>query len=132
MRAVRVRATWGGLMYSLWRGFADSWLPGYIKGDAYSSVALNATDGFKVLGNNTRPAGTSVGLSELSGARIRRVLDSASWPATDRVIDAGQTTLQATTLEGDALSEVQLVSTPGGRVLHRRAGGRCSCRYAVP
>ena len=110
MRAVRVRATWAGVTYNLWRGFADSWLPGYIKGDAYSSVALTATDGFKVLGNNTRPAGAAVGLSELSGARIGRILDSASWPATDRIVNAGQTTLQATTLEGDALSEAQLVS----------------------
>jgi hypothetical protein len=117
----------------VWRGFADSWLPGYIKGDAYSSVALTATDGFKVLGNNTRPTGTPVGVGELSGARINRVLDSASWPATDRVIDAGQSTLQATTLEGDALSEAQLVSDTEVGAFYVDGQGRATFRdrYAI-
>jgi hypothetical protein len=133
MRAVRVRATWGGVTYPLWRGFADSWLPGYIKGDTYASVALTATDGFKVLGNNTRPAGTAVGLSELSGARIRRILDSASWPAADRLVDAGQSTLQATTLDGDALSETQLVSDTEVGAFYIDGSGRAVFRdrYAI-
>ena len=133
MRAVRVRATWAGVTYPLWRGFADSWLPGYIKGDTYSSVALTATDGFKVLGNRSRPAGTPVGGGELSGARINRVLDSASWPAADRVINAGQTTLQTTTLEGDALSETQLVSDTEIGAFYIDGQGRATYRdrYAM-
>jgi hypothetical protein len=128
MRAVRVRATWAGVTYSVWRGFADSWLPGYIKGDSYANVTLDATDGFKVLGNNSRPAGTAVGVGELSGARINRILDSASWPAADRVIDAGQSTLQATTLECDALSEAQLVSDTEVGGFHIDSSGRATFR----
>ena len=109
-RVVRVRATWAGMTYNIWRGGADSWLPGYIKGDSYASVTLDATDGFKDLGNNIRAAVAAVGTGELSGARIDRVLTSAGWPTADRIIDTGQTTLQSTILDGDALSELQLVS----------------------
>jgi hypothetical protein len=112
MRIVRVRATWAGTTYNVWRGNADSWMPGYRLTDAnsYASVTLAATDGFKILGRRKRAVSAPAGAGELSGARINRVLTSAGWPAGDRIIDPGQTTLQATTLEGDALAETQLVS----------------------
>lgn len=127
-RVVRVRATWAGITYNVWRGFADEWLPGYVKGDSYANVTLTATDGFKVFGKNSRPAGTAVGVGELSGTRIRRVLDSASWPAADRIIDVGQTLLQSTTLEGDALSEAQLVSDTEVGAFYIDAAGRAVFR----
>lgn len=133
MRVVRVRATWAGTTYNVWRGNADSWLPGYFKGVAYSNVTLEATDGFKILGNNTRPAGATLGVGELSGARINRVLTSAEWPATDRLVDVGQTTLQGTTSEGDALAECQLVSDTeiGGFYIDAAARAVFRDRHAV-
>jgi hypothetical protein len=128
MRIVRVRATWAGMTYAVWRGNADSWLPGYIHGDSYSSATLEATDGFKALGGNTRPALPAVGAGELSGARITRVLNSAGWPTGDRIINTGKTMLQATTLEGDALAELQLVSDTEIGAFYIDAAGRATFR----
>lgn len=128
MRIIQVRAAWAGTGYSVWRGFADSWLPGYIKGDAYSSVALTATDGFKVLGAYNRPPVAAAGTGELTGARVSRILDSAAWPVPDRVIDTGQTTFQSTTLEGDALAELQLVSDTEIGEVYLDSAGRVTFR----
>ncbi len=110
MRAVRYRATWAGVTYNLWRGYVDSWKLGYTKKRNYSEAVLNATDGFKVLRNQKRPAQSAQGAGEDSGARVTRILDSTDWEPSDRVIATGDTTLQATTLEGDALAELLLVA----------------------
>lgn len=65
--------------------------------------------------------------NDLSGARVTKILDAAGWPAGDRDIDAGQSTLQAQTFNG-ALSALQAVAesefgavfcTPGGAVKFR-------------
>lgn len=132
MRVTRLRASWAGVTYDVWRGFADQWLPGYFKGDDYSDCSLTAFDGFDVLANQDRPAVAPVGAGESSGARVNRILDSVSWPAADRMVSNGDTTLQATTLEGDAVSELQKVAETevgefyideGGRALFRGRHG---------
>lgn len=109
MRIVRHRATWNGITYPLSRGFADSWLLTWDRSLNFGEVELQATDGFKVLENYDRPADTSQGGGENTGARISRILDSADWPTADRIIATGDTTVQATTLEGTALTELYLV-----------------------
>lgn len=133
MRIIQIRATWNGVTYNLWRGNADSWLPGYFKGDTYSDVTLTATDGFKILGAYNRPAVAAVGTGELTGTRISRILNSASWPTADRMIGLGQTTFQSTTLEGDALAEIQLVTDTEIGEFYIDAAGRATFRdrYAV-
>lgn len=108
MRAVRIRATHNGVTYDIWRGFADEWQVDY-GGPNYSVVTLTATDATKVLQSYDRAAVATVGGSENSGARVSRILDSVGWSATDRVIATGDTTLQATTLEGPAWTELSLV-----------------------
>ncbi len=114
MRAVRVRASYydgsSTVIYDIWRGTADSWKITYAEGNTFSNAILTASDGFKVLANNERVAVGAVGASENSGARVTRILDSAGWPALDRVIATGDTTLQATTLSGAALTELFLVA----------------------
>lgn len=108
MRAIRIRAVFKGVTYDLMRPFADQWKIDY---EGESSVChLLATDAVKVLKNNNRVAVAAVGGGEDAGARINRILDSASWPADDRVVAAGDTTLQATTLDGPAWDELQLVA----------------------
>ncbi|WP_405149427.1 hypothetical protein OG589_14485 [Sphaerisporangium sp. NBC_01403] len=106
MRPIRIRATWASTTYDIFRGFVDIWDVDWVA-DIYSEVTVRATDGFKVLRNKKRAAVTPVGAGEDSGARVTRILNSAGWPAGDRVIATGSSTLQATTLEGDALSELQ-------------------------
>jgi hypothetical protein len=109
MRAVRFRATWAGTTYDVLRGFADSW-PITYQAPSYSETTLNYTDAFKVLASYDRTASAPVGAGEDSGARVTRVLNSVGWPATDRAVAVGNTTLQATTLSGTALAELQLVA----------------------
>ena len=109
MRAIRVRAQHGSIAYTLWQGFIDSWMIENPSPD-YSRVTVTCTDGQKVLGNYNRVAlGTAVGAGELSGARVNRILNSVGWPAEDRIIDTGVSAMQATTLDGDAWTELLLV-----------------------
>jgi hypothetical protein len=129
MRVVRIRVAFGGgagfgiggfgigpfgegggglIVYDLFRGYADAWQIGY-RQPSYSEVVLTATDGFKVLESYDRAASGSVGASEDSGARVSRILNSAAWEISDRLIAVGDTTVQATTLEGTALTELYLV-----------------------
>lgn len=108
MRAVRVLATWGDTTYSLFRGFADEWRVNY-DSPPVAICTLRCTDATKVLQNNDRTAVAAVGAGEDSGARISRILDSASWSDVDRIIATGDTTLQATTLAGSAWTEALLV-----------------------
>lgn len=128
MRAVRIRATWADTVYELFRGTADAWNVEWHDPGA-SVTTLTASDGFKVLSGISRGAGVAVGAGELTGARINRILDSAGWASDDRMIDAGETTVQATTLEGEVLAELQLVAATaigelyvdgGGRIIFRR------------
>lgn len=109
MRVVRIRATWDGVVYDLFRGYADSWQVSY-DGPNNSTCTLIATDAFKVFAGIDRSAVVAVGAGEDAGARIDRILDSLGWSATDRIVADGDTTLQATTLEGDGLTELQLTA----------------------
>jgi len=96
-------------VYDLWRGYVDEWLVGW-DDPQDSRVVLTATDGFKILARVDNDASGAVGASELSGARITRLLDAAGWPTGDRWIDYGHTTVQATTLAQNALTELYLTS----------------------
>jgi hypothetical protein len=78
MRAVRIVATYNGTEYPIFKGYADAWDISYDE-PAMSTCVLTATDATKVLADVDRVAlGSAVGAGELSGARVNRVLDSAS------------------------------------------------------
>jgi hypothetical protein len=110
MRAIRIIATWASIDYDVWRGFLDEVVLDYPGMAEYATATFRCTDAMEVLGSYDRVAGGSVGAGEDTGARIDRILDSVGWPATDRIIAAGDSTLQATTLEGNALEELQLAA----------------------
>lgn len=107
MVRVRIVATWNGQDYPLYYGLADDWKTDY-DGPFWSTCTLTATDAFKVFQSENRTAVAAVGAGEDSGARISRILDAYGWPAADRVISVGDTHLQATTLDGNMLSEMQV------------------------
>ncbi|MFI6737435.1 hypothetical protein ACIBI9_31305 [Nonomuraea sp. NPDC050451] len=109
MRQVRIRGTYNAITYGIMRAYADSWNLDW-NGPNWSQAEVPFTDGFKVLEANERLAVAPVGASENSGARITRILDSAGWPAADRDIATGNSTMQATTLAGSALTECFLVA----------------------
>lgn len=109
MRAVRLRASYGGVTWPLWRGFTDEWTVAY-DGPNSSYATVTCFDAFGVFAAYDRTAVAAIGAGELTGARINRILDSVSWPTTDRMVDAGEETVQATTLDGNALSELLLTA----------------------
>lgn len=123
MRAMRIRAVWDGSTYDLWRGFADGWEFSY-KQPSYADVTLTGTDGFKVLAANDRAAVAATGSGEDAGARVNRILNSAGWSSTDRVVSIGDTTVQATTLDGPALDELQLTADTEVGELYCDGAGR--------
>jgi hypothetical protein len=124
MVPVRIRGTYNGQWWDLWRGFADGWDITHPAPD-YSQATVSCTDAQKVFGSKNRAAlGAPVGEGELSGARVNRVAASAGWPAKDRLVDAGQSTLSGTTLEGDPWSELLLVQDTELGEIYVDAAGR--------
>ncbi|MGI5493789.1 hypothetical protein [Microtetraspora malaysiensis] len=123
MRAVRIRAIWNEVTFDLFRGYADSWDITWWDPDD-SEAVVQCTDAFKVLANNDRIPVEAVGDGELSGTRVNRILDSVDWPRTDRLIDTGDTVLQGTTLQGDALTELQLTADSDLGELYVDGAGR--------
>lgn len=97
MRRVRVTALYNAVTYGLFSGFIESWPQPYMGIDV-AETAVSATDGFKIL-NLQKLSATYA--QQLSSARATAVLDSVSWPAADRSIDTGQSTIQAATLVDD-------------------------------
>lgn len=91
-----VRYTCNGIRQ--YQGVLDDWNLLYTPdGDAVASFV--ASDGFVYLNNQTLAAGTAT--AQLSGARINAILDDqfVQWPATERNIQAGVTTLGANVVE---------------------------------
>jgi hypothetical protein len=108
MVRVRLRAVWNDVSYPLFFGYADDFQPDY-QGDFWTYVTLTATDAQKIWAANDRGVSVAAGAGEMSGARITRILNNSGWPTADRVIATGDSALQATTLEGNELAELQLV-----------------------
>lgn len=108
MVRVRLRAVWDDVSYGLFSGHADDFAPDY-QGNDWTYVTLTATDPSKIFAADDRGTSAPTGAGDDSGARIGRILDAANWPAEDRSIAVGDTTLQATELSGNALTELQLV-----------------------
>ncbi len=93
-------------------GTTDDWNLNYLpNGD--STASLSAYDGFAFLAQQTLTTATNP--SELSGARVNRVLDDAgvAWPSAQRAIDTGDETLQgdSVTPADNALQYLQLIET---------------------
>jgi hypothetical protein len=93
------------------------------QGDSTASFA--ASDGFAKLANQTLTGGTAT--SQLSGARVTAVLDSADvlWPTAARVIDTGTVLLGADVQAADTnvLQYLQTIeTTESGRLFIDKSG----------
>ena len=96
MKKVQITATHLGITYPIFSGFIKSFTitqPKDATEVAYTTIS--GVDAMRLAQNAqiSTVAGATAG--DLSGTRINEILDQISWPATARVIDAGQTTLQA-------------------------------------
>jgi hypothetical protein len=114
MRKLEISATHLGITYPIFSGFItgyDTLTPQEASVDVVYTT-ITAVDAFRLLQNAqiTTVAGSSAG--QLSGARINNLLDSVSWPASMRDVDAGLTTMQADpSTQRTALAACQVVST---------------------
>lgn len=123
MCRIKMVATWAGIDYPLYYGFADRWKSDY-DGNDWTTCTLTATDAFKVFAAKDRQASTPVGAGQDSGARIGAILDAYGWPAADRVISTGDTVLQATDMSGNMHAELLLVQDSEGGELYMDRQGR--------
>lgn len=96
-REIRVRATWLGTTYDLWRGRVEEWPLNWGQADD-ATVTLEAVDGFELL---ARGDITTTAPKEWTGQRVGRILDAAGWPAEMRDIDLGQSYVLAQELEAE-------------------------------
>jgi hypothetical protein len=114
MRKLQITATFQNVTYPIFSGFITGYqtITPQESNDNVTYTTITAVDAFRLAQNAqvTTVAGTSAG--QLSGARINNLLDSISWPASMRDIDAGQTTMQADPgTARTALAACQTVST---------------------
>ena len=100
LRKIRIWADYddgGGVdRYYLYSGYITSYDNIFRLGfDEVSSVTLQCVDAFRLFQNVNiaTVAGTSAG--QTSGARIENLLDVASYPTSQRLIDTGDSTVQA-------------------------------------
>ena len=99
---------------TIYTGLVEDWNFNYdVSGQSLAEVS--ASDGFTLIANQTRTAGTAT--SQLTGARIAAVLTEIGWPLTQRVLSVGQATLDADVVQAtdNALTYMQQVelSEPG-------------------
>lgn len=97
---------------NLFTGYADSWQETAVTySSGYAEMVLTASDAFTVLAGTTIPAvSPALGAGELSGARIRRILDAAGADTGRRRIAPGYVTMAATTMGDTALNLLQLTA----------------------
>jgi hypothetical protein len=98
MKKVQITATFNGITYPVFSGFITSYVTTYPDNSSFDDVAITtiqAVDAFRLaqLAQISTVTGASAG--DLSGTRINEILDEIDWPASQRDIDAGLTTLQA-------------------------------------
>ena len=96
MKKVQITATHLSVTYPIFSGFITSYVntqPKDATEVAYTTIT--AVDAMRLAQNAQISTVTGATAGDLSGTRINQILDQIQWPATARVIDAGQTTLQA-------------------------------------
>jgi hypothetical protein len=98
MKKVQITATYSGITYPIFSGFITSYVTTYPDNSSFDDVAITtiqAVDAFRLaqLAQISTVTGATAG--DLSGTRINQILDEINWPASQRDIDPGLTTLQA-------------------------------------
>jgi len=96
LRQIIIYATYLGVDYYLFSGFITTYDNTFRQGnDDLSNVMLKCVDGFKLLAGSSVTTVTGAPAGQLSGARVNAILDAIAWPQSLRVVDTGDSTLQA-------------------------------------
>lgn len=95
MIQIVISATHGGTERFLFSGYIEAWNYTYAQDIDAAYVTINAVDGERILNlaNVTTVTGQAAGQD--TGTRIGKILDTVSWPSSERDLDTGDTTCQA-------------------------------------
>jgi hypothetical protein len=95
MKKVQITATYLGVTYPIFSGFITSYVNSQPK-DAteVAYTTIQAVDAQRLAQNAQISTVTGATAGDLSGTRVNQILNTISWPNTQRDIDAGLTTLQ--------------------------------------
>jgi hypothetical protein len=120
MRRIRIRAIWNAVFYPVFQGYVAGW-PLSFPAKKDQVAMLELVDGFAILALAKISASLS---SALSGTYIASVLDAVGWPAGDRDLDTGVSTMPATTLVNVPALEhlLKVERAEGGRIFISRDG----------
>lgn len=124
-RPIRITASYAGISYPVFRGYALAWSEYYEQPSPFGGGAYCSVPCIDELGSLARFDGLAqpaVGAGETTGKRMHRVLDNAGHKGT-RNIDDGHVTVQATTLAADAVTELKLTADSEGGALWIEADG---------
>lgn len=112
LRQIIIYATYGGVDYYLFSGFIQIYDTAFYQGnDGISRVRLQCVDAFRLFAGATLTTVSGAVAGQDSGTRVNAILDQIAFPVSLRLIDTGNSTLQAdpgtqrTTLE--ALQQVE-------------------------
>jgi hypothetical protein len=97
MKKVQITATYGSVTYPIFSGFITSYVTRYPDESSVdlATTTIEAVDAFRLVQLAQISTVADSGAGQLSGTRVNKLLDSISWPATMRDVDAGLTTMQA-------------------------------------
>lgn len=123
-RPVRIRAvhTSSGVEDPIFRGYILSWGEAWVRGADFSQTTLSCVDELASLARFDGYEQTADGSGELFGYRMHRILDNAAHTG-NRNIAVGVTTMQPTTLAGNAVTELKLTADSEGGTLWIDADG---------
>jgi hypothetical protein len=111
LRKIRIYADYNSVRYYLYSGYITSYDTNFQLGlESISSVTLQCVDAFRLFSNVaiSTVAGTSAG--QTTGERMNNLLDVPTFPTSMRVIDTGDSTVQADPgTERDLLSALQTI-----------------------
>ena len=111
LRKIRIWADYNSVRYYLYSGYITSYDTNFQVGvESVSTVTLQCVDAFRLFSNISisTVAGTSAG--QTTGARMNNLLDVPSFPLSQRVIDTGDSTVQADPgSERDLLNALQVI-----------------------
>lgn len=114
---IRIRATWSGTTYGIFYGRVNSWQDEYPGMGEDCVTTVTCSDTSADLAAIDLAAIVAAGAGEAAGQRIQRILSAAGWPWDTDIGVGAISTMQATTLGGNALGTAQLTADSDGGVL---------------
>lgn len=123
-RPIRIRCTWAGVTYNVYRGYVTSWPESIDYGPTggRSIVTMVCQDELSSLARFDGLTMAAVGGGETTGKRTHRLLDTAGHTGT-RDVDNGVMTCQPTTLSSNTVDEMKLTADSEGGALWVDADG---------